>query len=81
MSIINNKSGVSVFAEQSALPEIMIIDNGHLFISRALDEWAYKRDVKLFFITPDKTVENCYIESFNGELIDECLNIHWFMDL
>jgi putative transposase len=26
-------------------------------------------------------VENCYIESFNGRLRDECLNERWFVDL
>ena len=37
--------------EQQILPEIIIIDNWHEFISKALDEWAYKRGIKLFFIT------------------------------
>ena len=63
------------------LPEIMIIDNGPEFIGKALDEWAYRRGVKLFFITPGKPVENMYMESFNGRLRDECLNEHWFMSL
>ena len=70
-----------VSAVQHALPEIIIIDNGPEFISNALDEWAYKRGIKLFFISPGKPVENCYIESFNGKFRDECLNMHWFMDL
>lgn len=26
-------------------------------------------------------MENAYIESFNGRLRDECLNLHWFIDL
>ena len=26
-------------------------------------------------------MENGYIESFNGKLRDECLNLHWFLDL
>lgn len=63
------------------LPEVIIIDNGPEFISKAMDEWAYKRGVKLFFITPGKPVENCYIESFNGRFRDECLNEHWFLTL
>lgn len=63
------------------LPEIIIIDNGPEFIGKALDEWAYRRGVKLFFITPGKPVENMYMESFNGRLRDECLNEHWFMSL
>jgi len=63
------------------LPEIIIIDNGPEFIGRALDEWAYRRGVKLFFITPGKPVENMYMESFNGRLRDECLNMHYFTSL
>ncbi len=25
-----------------------------------------------------KPTDNCFIESFNGSLRDECLNVHWF---
>lgn len=68
-------------ASEEGLPEIIIIDNGPEFIGRALDEWAYARGVKLFFISPGKPVENMYMESFNGKLRDECLNEHWFISL
>jgi putative transposase len=68
-------------APAEGLPEIIIIDNGPEFIGRALDEWAYRRGVKLFFITPGKPVENMYMESFNGRLRDECLNLHYFTSL
>jgi putative transposase len=37
--------------------------------------------VKLDFIRPGKPVENCYIESFNGKLRDECLNMNLFFTL
>ena len=63
------------------LPEIIMIDNGPEFIGKVLDEWAYRRGIKLFFITPGKPVENCYMESFNGKFRDECLNEHWFTSL
>lgn len=68
-------------APKEGLPEIIIIDNGPEFIGRALDEWAYRRGVKLFFITPGKPVENMYMESFNGRLRDECLNMHYFTSI
>jgi putative transposase len=68
-------------ALMEGLPEIIIVDNGPEFISKALDNWAYQRGAKLFFITPGKPVENMYIESFNGRLRDECLNEHWFMSI
>jgi putative transposase len=25
-----------------------------------------------------KLTDNCYVETFNGSLRDECLNVHWF---
>ena len=46
-----------------------------------LAAWARRRRVKLHFITPGKLSENGYIESFNGKFRDECLNLHWFLDL
>jgi len=68
-------------AQMGNLPEIIIIDNGPEFISKALDAWAYQRGVKLTFIRPGKPVENAYIESFNGRFRDECLNENWFLTL
>jgi putative transposase len=59
-------------------PRAITVDNGSEFTSRALDEWAHRRRVKLQFIRPGRPVENAYIESFNGRLRDECLNQHWF---
>lgn len=56
-------------------------DNGPEFQSRALDAWAHQRQVQLHFIQPGKPVQNCFIESFNGRLRDECLNQHWFLSL
>jgi putative transposase len=68
-------------AQTQGLPEIIVIDNGPEFISKALDAWAYQRGVKLTFIRPGKPVENAYIESFNGRFRDECLNENWFLSL
>lgn len=62
-------------------PESITVDNGSEFCSRVMDEWAYRNQVKLDFIRPGKPVENNYIESFNGRLRDECLNVHLFFDL
>jgi putative transposase len=70
-----------VIAERGAQPEEIVMDNGPEMTSRALDQWAYERGVKLRFIAPGKPVQNCYIESFNGRLRDECLNQHWFRSL
>ena len=68
-------------AEVRGLPEVITIDNGPEFTGRALDEWAYRKGVKLSFIRPGKPIENAYIESFNGRFRDECLNTNWFISL
>ena len=68
-------------AEIHGLPDSIRDDNGPEFISKALDEWAYRNNVKLDFIRPGKPTENGYIESFNGRFRDECLNEHYFLDL
>ncbi|MEX2430967.1 MAG: IS3 family transposase, partial [Dehalococcoidia bacterium] len=67
--------------EIRGLPEVITVDNGPEFAGRALDAWAYAREVRLHFIEPGKPVQNAYIESFNGRLRDECLNEHWFGSL
>jgi putative transposase len=68
-------------AEVRGLPEVITIDNGPEFAGRVLDEWAYRRGVKLNFIRPGKPIDNAFIESFNGRFRDECLNTNWFISL
>ncbi len=68
-------------AETRGLPESITVDNGPEFAGKAMDEWAYRRGVKLNFIRPGKPVENAFAESFNGRLRDECLNTNWFMSV
>ena len=62
-------------------PESITADNGSEFAGQAMDYWAHQAGVKLDFIRPGKPVENGYIESFNGRLRDECLNVDVFLDL
>ena len=68
-------------ADIRGLPEVITIDNGPEFAGRVLDEWAYRKGVKLNFIRPGKPIENAYAESFIGRLRDECLNENWFISL
>jgi putative transposase len=63
------------------IPRSITVDHGTEFTSRALEDWAYRRGVALDFIHPGKPVQNAYIESFNGRLRDECLNVHQFVSL
>ena len=67
--------------ETRGLPQVITMDNGPEFAGGALDEWAYRKGVKLNFIRPGKPIENALAESFIGRLRDECLNANWFMNL
>jgi putative transposase len=40
--------------------------------------WAYHHGTRIDFSRPGKPTDNAYIETFNGSLRDECLNLHWF---
>lgn len=63
------------------IPKFITVDNGPEFISRVLDEWAYRHGVELAFIRPGKPTDNAYIESFNGKFRYECLSSHYFSTL
>jgi putative transposase len=63
------------------LPKSITVDNGPEFISRVMDEWAYRNGVELAFSRPGKPTDNAYIESFNGKFRKECLNSHYFSTL
>ena len=67
--------------ERGSLPESITVDNGSEFSGRVLEAWAMANDVQLCFIRPGRPVENGFIESFNGRLRDECLNVEWFSSL
>lgn len=67
--------------EQAGTPASITVDHGTEFTSKALEEWAYRRGVKLDFIHPGKPTENEHIESFNGTLRDECLNVLQFVSI
>jgi putative transposase len=62
-------------------PVSITVDHGSEFTSKALEDWAWRRGVKLDFIRPGKAMENGHIESFNGRLRDECFNVTRLMSL
>jgi putative transposase len=62
-------------------PRSITVDHGTEFQSRALEEGAYLRGVPLDFIRPGKPVENAFIESINGLLRGECLNVSRFSSM
>ena len=42
---------------------------------------AHRNGVKLDFSRPGKPTDNCFIESFNGKLRQECLDQQWFSSI
>jgi putative transposase len=56
----------------------LFVDNGSEFSGKLMDLWAYHHGVQIDFSRPGKPTDNGHVESFNGSLRDECLNVHWF---
>ena len=59
-------------------PARIFVDNGSEFSGRVFDLWAYHRKATIDFNRPGKPTDNRIVETFNGLLRDECLNVHWF---
>lgn len=59
-------------AEQ--VPTELYVDNGLEFVSRGLDEWTHRREVKLTSSCPGTPTDDAFIEPFNVRLRSECLN-------
>lgn len=66
---------------QRGAPARVFVDNGSEFSGRLMDLWAYHHGVQIDFSRPGKPTDNCFVETFNGSLRDECLNVHWFESL
>jgi putative transposase len=64
-----------------SVPVSLTVDHGTEFTSKALEEWAWRRGIKLDFTRPGKPMDNGHIESFNGRLRDECLNVNQFWSI
>ena len=67
-------------AAQRGYPAVLRCDNGPELACTAMADWAGER-IGLAFIPPGQPWRNGYIESFNGRLRDECLNLHLFWSL
>lgn len=65
-------------AAMRGYPTRITLDNGPEFRSMVLDAWAYEHGVVLDFIQPGKPVQNAVMESYNGRMRDELLNLHWW---
>ena len=62
-------------------PTYLFADNGAEFTGQLVDLWAYHHGTRIDFSRPGKPTDNAFIETFNGSLRDECLNLHWFESL
>jgi transposase InsO family protein len=60
------------------IPAFIRSDNGSEFIACKLREWLGRLGVRTLYIEPGSPWENGYIESFNGKMRDELLNIEIF---
>ena len=63
------------------LPQEIKTDNGPEFTGRSMHQWCEEHKVDHVFTEPGSPMQNGHIESFNGKLRDECLNLHCFKNL
>ena len=68
-------------AEKRSLPTSIVCDNGTEFTSKAMFFWSQTYATQLAFIQPGKPTQNAFVESLNGKLRNECLNLHWFRSI
>ncbi len=66
---------------QHEAPAYLRSDNGPEFIARAVQRWLDAEHIQTVYIEPGKPWQNAYVESFNGRLRDECLNVEWFRNV
>jgi len=77
----NSISGVRVAWELDRIagirgyPCMVVSDNSTELTSNAILQWREARSVHWHYITPGKTMQNGFVESFNGQLRVECLNL------
>ena len=72
---------VEQIAARRGAPRRMRMDNGPELTADALRDWCRQAGTDTAYIEPGAPWENGWIESFNGRLRDECLNIEDFANL
>ena len=65
--------------ERGGPPGFVRFDNGPEFVAHAIADWCRFNHVDAVFIDPGSPWQNAWIESFNGRLRDELLNL-WHFD-
>jgi putative transposase len=70
----------AIIAERG-VPQAIRCDNGPELTSRHFLAWCIERHIELVHIQPGRPMQNGRLESFNGRLREECLNVSWFQNL
>ena len=70
----------AIIAERG-VPQAIRCDNGPELTSRHFLAWCIERQIELVHIQPGKPTQNGRVESFNGRMREECLNVSWFQNL
>jgi putative transposase len=70
----------AIIAERG-VPQAIRCDNGPELTSRHFLAWCIERQIELVHIQPGKPTQNGRVESFNGRLREECMNLSWFQNL
>ena len=63
---------------QREAPTYLFAGNGAEFAGHLVDLWACHHGTRIDFSQPGRPAGNAFIETFNGSLRDDCLNLHWF---
>jgi transposase InsO family protein len=69
---------LEILMDRRGVPRHIRSDNGSEFIAGMIKDWLQHKGCKTIFIEPASPWQNSYIESFNGTLRDECLNMNVF---
>ena len=56
-------------------PEYLFANNGAEFTSQLVNLWARHHSIRLDFHRLGKPTDNAFVETFNGSMRDECLNL------
>jgi hypothetical protein len=66
---------------ERGVPQSIRCDNGPELTSRHFLAWCIERKIELVHIQPGRPMQNGRVESFNGRMREECLNVSWFGNL
>lgn len=71
----------AITARRGRAPAFVRFDHGPEFVAHAVAEWCSEVGTGAVFIDPGSPWQNAWIESFNGRLRDELLNLWQFDSL